>query len=256
MTALLAVKTPTSLTITTPVGDSPIEPATKTCDNAGMTNYEFKQLPAGTPLPQAYSDEHLLVIDKPCDFSTVPGRGEDKQDSLINRLVVDYPNARIVHRLDYATSGLVIIPLSYESQRGLSQQFEQRQTEKLYIAVVDGLIEQDSGEINLPLICDWPNRPLQMVDHEHGKTATTQYTVIERDEARNRTRVLLKPITGRSHQLRVHMLAIGHPILGDRFYAKGQALEASERLLLHAQEIKFSHPINAEPLTIEVQPPF
>lgn len=203
-----------------------------------------------------YTDSELLVIDKPYDLLTVPGRGIENQDCLINRVISEQPNARIVHRLDYATSGLVIIPLSYEAQKSISRQFELRSTDKQYVAVVHGIIKDDSGIIDLPLICDWPNRPKQMVDHENGKPAQTKFRVLARNTSQNSTRVELKPITGRSHQLRVHMLALGHPILGDRFYATGDALDASKRLLLHAQSISFDHPESAERLHIEASLPF
>ncbi len=209
------------------------------------------------PIPQGdigivYQDEDLLVADKPAGLLTVPGRGIDKQDCLINRLLVKFPNARIVHRLDQATSGLVIIPLSYESQRHIAKQFEQRSTDKEYIAVVDGLVEDDEGEITLPLICDWPNRPKQMVDHENGKQAHTCYRVLARDPDKQCSRLLLKPITGRSHQLRVHTLALGHPILGDSLYAHPRALASSPRLLLHAQSIGFDHPRSNERLQLQL----
>ena len=203
-----------------------------------------------------YSDNHLLVVNKPCDLLTVPGRGPHNQDCLISRLLQKHPNARIVHRLDYATSGLVIIPLSYEAQKSLSKQFQQRSTAKQYNAVVDGIIDKDSGRIDLPLICDWPNRPMQMVDFELGKPAQTDFTVLNRDSNLNTTRVELKPITGRSHQLRVHMQALGHPILGDRFYAKGNALSASPRLLLHAEVISFDHPSSGNRITVTTAPSF
>lgn len=225
-----------------------------------MNEYQKTPISAAPANPDAYSivytDSELLVIDKPYDLLTVPGRGIENQDCLINRVIGEQPNARIVHRLDYATSGLVIIPLSYEAQKSISRQFELRSTDKQYVAVVHGIIKDDSGIIDLPLICDWPNRPKQMVDHENGKPAQTKFRVLARNTSQNSTRVELKPITGRSHQLRVHMLALGHPILGDRFYATGDALNASKRLLLHAQSISFDHPESAERLHIEASPPF
>lgn len=225
-----------------------------------MNEHQKTPISAAPANPDAYklvyTDSELLVIDKPYDLLTVPGRGIENQDCLINRVISEQPNARIVHRLDYATSGLVIIPLSYEAQKSISRQFELRSTDKQYVAVVHGIIKDDSGIIDLPLICDWPNRPKQMVDHENGKPAQTKFRVLARNTSQNSTRVELKPITGRSHQLRVHMLALGHPILGDRFYATGDALDASKRLLLHAQSISFDHPESAERLHIEASPPF
>ena len=228
-----------------------------------ITNLTRPTANTSTPAPASkeafsieYSDDDLLVVNKPHDLLTVPGRGPLNQDCLISRLLQTHPNARIVHRLDYATSGLVIIPLSYEAQKSLSKQFQQRSTAKQYSAVVQGVIHEDSGHIDLPLICDWPNRPMQMVDFEHGKTAQTDFTVLSRDTNRNCTRVKLKPITGRSHQLRVHMLALGHPIWGDRFYATGSALVASPRLLLHAETISFDHPASGDRITIAAPPSF
>lgn len=203
-----------------------------------------------------HQDDNFLVVNKPSDLLTVPGRGPDNQECLINRLLLEFPNARIVHRLDYATSGLVIIPLNYEAQKNIGKQFELRQTQKQYIAVVDGIIKEESGQVDLPLICDWPNRPKQMVDHVNGKSAQTDFTVLGRDFDKSCTRLMLKPITGRSHQLRVHMMAINHAILGDRFYATGRALDASERLLLHAESISFIHPVSGETVQVSTPAPF
>lgn len=213
-----------------------------------------------TPTPPdlniVYADAHLLVLNKPAGLLTVPGRGADKQDCLINRALSYNANARVVHRLDQATSGLVIIPLGYPAQRHIAQQFEQRQVAKHYIAVVDGLLACDSGSVELPLICDWPNRPRQMVDHAQGKPALTHYQVLARDPERQCTRVRLEPVTGRSHQLRVHMLALGHPILGDRLYGTPAQQQASDRLLLHARHLTFTHPHSLAPLQVTVEPVF
>ncbi|WP_020210566.1 RluA family pseudouridine synthase [Gilvimarinus chinensis] len=198
-----------------------------------------------------WQDEHLLVVNKPSGLLTVPGRGPDKQDCLINRLLVSHPNSRIVHRLDQPTSGLVIVPQSYEALKHIGRQFETRQVSKQYVAVVAGLLEQDNGEIELPLICDWPNRPRQMVDHENGKHALTRYRALQRDTEQQTTRVELTPVTGRSHQLRVHMLSLGHPIVGDTLYAPDTIAAASERLLLHAQWIEFTHPTHQKPVSVE-----
>ncbi|WP_341939306.1 RluA family pseudouridine synthase [Marinimicrobium sp. C2-29] len=204
--------------------------------------------------PIVYADDDLLVVDKPAGLLTVPGKGPDKQDCLINRVVRAYPNARIVHRLDQATSGLVIIPLGYEPQKHLSRQFQQQQMSKLYTAVVGGVVAEDEGEVDLPLICDWPNRPRQKVDHTEGKWALTRYRVLARETTH--TRVALTPVTGRSHQLRVHMLSLGHPILGDDLYATPELIARSERLLLHATRLQFSHPRTEETVTCESEPPF
>ncbi len=203
-----------------------------------------------------HRDAHLIVADKPAGLLTVPGKGAEKQDCLINRLLAHYPNSRVVHRLDQPTSGLVVVPQSYEALRHLGRQFEQRQVGKRYIAVVSGLLKEDSGEVDLPLICDWPNRPRQMVDPDNGKPALTHYRVLSRDPARGHTRVALTPVTGRSHQLRVHMLALGHPILGDTLYAPTAIANASPRLLLHAEFIRFTHPVSGEEISFAEPAPF
>ncbi|WP_027331217.1 RluA family pseudouridine synthase [Marinimicrobium agarilyticum] len=204
--------------------------------------------------PVVYQDSALLVVEKPAGLLTVPGRGPDKQDCLINRILPHYPNARIVHRLDQPTSGLVIIPLGYEPQKHLARQFEQRQVHKRYIAVVAGRPDPLEGEVDLPLICDWPNRPRQKVDYTEGKPALTRYRVVSHDEAG--TRMALEPVTGRSHQLRVHMMALGHPILGDTLYGTSETISASERLLLHAASIEFTHPRTGSQVHCDSTPVF
>ena len=191
-----------------------------------------------------FSDDSFLLINKPRPLLSVPGKHPLNKDCLITRLQKDFPEARIVHRLDMNTSGIMLIALSKDSHRNLSKQFEQRNTYKEYIAVVYGLVEKESGSIEYPLICDWPNRPKQIVDYKVGKQALTHYEVLARLE--DRTRVLFKPITGRSHQLRVHAAEIGHPILGCRLYAHEKALALSERLLLHAYKLEFDHPVTGE----------
>jgi tRNA pseudouridine32 synthase/23S rRNA pseudouridine746 synthase len=160
-----------------------------------------------------------------------------------------HPEARIVHRLDMDTSGVMVLAMNAQAHRHLGLQFERRKTEKTYVAEVWGQIERDAGEIDLPLVCDWPNRPKQMVSFEHGKPALTRWQVIMRNE--RTTRVRLFPFTGRSHQLRVHMLSLGHPIVGDRFYATGDALEASPRLRLHAESLTLHHPTGGRRVTFE-----
>lgn len=212
--------------------------------------------PPTSPIQLAYQDEYFLIAKKPPGLLTVPGRGPDKQDCLINRLLSEHPNSRIVHRLDMATSGLVIIAQSLPALQALGRLFETRQIAKEYTAVVDGLLEEDQGEINLPLICDWPNRPKQMVCHETGKSAQTHFEVIERNEEVMQSRVTLRPVTGRSHQLRVHMQALGHPIVGDEFYAPEEVRAASPRLLLHATRLKFQHPFEDREMDISLKPAF
>lgn len=197
-----------------------------------------------------YRDEHLALVAKPSGLLTVPGKGPDKADCLISRLQQQSPYARIVHRLDMATSGILVIAYTPTAHRELSRQFQDRETQKHYIAVVNGdLVKttgQMSGEVNLPLITDWPNRPKQKVCHETGKPSQTLWQVL--DHSSDQTRVKLTPITGRSHQLRVHMLALGHPILGDNLYACDEALAKADRLLLHAEQLTVTHPITQAPL--------
>lgn len=203
-----------------------------------------------------YHDDQVVIVSKPAGLLSVPGRGEDKQDCLWRRVQQHFPTARIVHRLDQATSGILVLALSADSHRHLSMQFQERSTDKRYSAVVEGLMEQDQGRVELPLRCDWERRPLQMVDHDKGKQATTEWVCTLRDPVLNTSRVTLYPITGRSHQLRVHMMAIGHPILGDRFYARPEQAEQYSRLHLHAEMLAFDHPITGERLELESPCPF
>ncbi len=199
-----------------------------------------------------FQDDDIIVFNKPSGLLSVPGK--EHADCLQARAQRVFPTATIVHRLDMATSGLMVMALNKSSHRHISKQFELRETTKTYQAVVFDNVQQDSGEINLPLICDWPNRPKQMVDHEQGKKALTHWRVIERNA--NTTRVELKPVTGRSHQLRVHMLSMQHPIIGDTLYAHSQALEMANRLNLHAMLLSFRHPVTEQMLYFESQVPF
>lgn len=202
--------------------------------------------PPDTPLDIVHMDEHLIVLNKPTGLLSVPGRGDDVQDSLELRVRAEYPNALLIHRLDMDTSGIMIMARNKDTQRNLGLQFEQRKTQKTYTARVWGHIQNETDRIDLPLRCDWDRRPLQMVCYEHGKPAQTDYKVIGRDIDENgakTTRVELSPITGRSHQLRVHMAQIGHPIVGDCFYAPEEAFSFAPRLLLHAQELTVHHPV-------------
>ncbi|MDF2179004.1 bifunctional tRNA pseudouridine(32) synthase/23S rRNA pseudouridine(746) synthase RluA [Aliiglaciecola sp. CAU 1673] len=187
-----------------------------------------------------YQDEDLLVLDKPSGLLSVPGKATEHRDSLQWRAQLVFPTATVVHRLDMATSGIMLMALNAHSHRHLSRQFETRQTKKRYQARIWGTPEQEQGEVNLPLICDWPNRPKQMVDHERGKPALTHWRSIAQNDAESL--VELVPVTGRSHQLRVHMLSLGHPILGDRLYAHERALTMAPRLQLHACYLGITHP--------------
>ena len=197
-------------------------------------------------------DDDILVINKPSGLLSVPGK--EHTDCLQARVQRVFPTATVVHRLDMATSGLMVMALNKTAHRHISKQFELRETTKTYQAIVFDRVQQDSGEINLPLICDWPNRPKQMVDHEQGKKALTHWRVLERNT--QSTRLELKPVTGRSHQLRVHMLSMQHPILGDSLYAHDQALQMSNRLNLHAMFLSFRHPVSEQTLYFESEVPF
>lgn len=215
------------------------------------------QPPAAAPLDILYRDDHLLVINKPPGLLSVPGRGNDKQDCLITRIQQEYPDALIVHRLDMSTSGLMIIALGKDMERALSILFQQRKVNKKYIAVVDGKLKEKQGEINLPLITDWPNRPKQKIDFKDGKVSHTRYIVNEYDKTTGTSRIELIPVTGRTHQLRVHLKAINHAILGDELYASDDIVKKSERLLLHASYLSFQHPVDTKnQIKIQSQPVF
>lgn len=202
-----------------------------------------------------HEDPTFLIVSKPSLLLSVPGRAEDNKDYLITRLQENgYPEARIVHRLDWETSGLLVIARNPDSHRELSRQFHDRETEKTYIALCWGQPTADSGMIDLPLRYDPPNKPRHIVDHELGKPAQTYWRVTERYA--KHCRVELTPITGRSHQLRVHMLSLGHPLLGDQLYAQGEALKALGRLALHAAALTISHPETRERLRFESPVPF
>ena len=216
----------------------------------------------------AHLDDACLVAVKPAGLLAVPGRGAHLQDCLSVRVQALHADALVVHRLDMATSGLMLFARGADAQRRLSRAFAQREVHKRYVAVVQGHIdlahlkfsaegvEGAVGEIDLPLLADWPNRPLQKVDRVHGKPSLTRYRVLAFDAASNTTRVELEPVSGRAHQLRVHLLAIGHPILGDRLYAPPEVQAASERLLLHATRLAFAHPVSGAPVEVESIVPF
>ena len=185
-----------------------------------------------------HHDPQLLVVCKPAGLLSVPGRGPDKADCLACRVQALCADALTVHRLDMATSGLVVFGCGAAAQRRLSMAFADRSVHKGYEAVVSGLPEDDAGQIDLPLLADWPRRPLQKVDMVHGKASQTLWRVLQRDERRRTTRLALQPLTGRTHQLRLHLAAIGHPILGDTLYAPPEVAAASPRLLLHATRLE------------------
>ncbi len=187
-----------------------------------------------------HRDADLLVLDKPSGLLSVPGRHPALSDSLLKRVQTKFPQARIIHRLDKDTSGVVLMSLNRKAHAAVAAQFEARTTRKAYVAEVSGRMENEEGLIDLPLAIDPENKPRHRVDHEHGKPARTRWRVLGYGE--NSTRVRLLPLTGRTHQLRVHMKALGHVILGDEFYADGAALTDADRLLLHAEELGFRHP--------------
>ena len=199
-------------------------------------------------------DDALVVVDKPAGLPSVPGRPAELHDCMATRVQALVPEALVVHRLDMATSGLLVFARSKATQRTLGDAFARREVDKRYVAVVAGELAHDEGEIDLPLIADWPRRPLQKVDHAIGKPSLTRYRVIAREAGR--TRVALAPLTGRSHQLRVHLLALGHPIVGDTLYAPPEVAAQSPRLLLHAHVLAFAPPVSGTPLHFTSPLPF
>ncbi|MDV7338928.1 pseudouridine synthase [Terasakiella sp. A23] len=208
----------------------------------------FKYQPPEGPLDVLFWDANLIVLNKPSGLLSVPGRAVDHKDCLQSRVEAEFGTALVVHRLDMDTSGVIVMAFDKDTLRDLSKQFENKTTAKTYVCLVAGIVAEDSGIVDLPLRCDWPNRPLQMVDHKQGKKAETHWRVLERHK--DQTRLELTPITGRSHQLRVHCLSMGHPIIGDRFYAPADIVSQSERLCLHAQSLSFTHSVSGERMTI------
>lgn len=208
-------------------------------------------------LQVVHEDPHLLVLDKPAGLLCVPGRGEDKQDCLSARAQRRWPDALVVHRLDMATSGLVLMARSPEVQRALGDAFANRRVNKRYEAIVDGLlpVRDEWSLIDAPLMADWPRRPLQKIDAA-GKPSQTRWRVKRLLPERNATHVWLEPLTGRSHQLRVHLLSIGHPILGDALYGGEEIRQRAPRLLLHATMLEFEHPADGRMCRFASAPPF
>ncbi|MDJ0638587.1 MAG: RluA family pseudouridine synthase [Paracoccaceae bacterium] len=209
--------------------------------------------PPDCPLQIVHEDHEVLVVDKPHGLLSVPGKGEHLADCLLSRVQAAFPHALLVHRLDRDTSGVMVFALTPHAQRHLGLQFEKRQVRKTYVARVHGKVTEKSGTIDLPLIVDWPNRPRQKVDFQNGKAAVTEWRLLRANEQESRLR--LYPKTGRSHQLRVHCLAIGHPILGDPFYSVGPARD-HPRLMLHAESLRFRHPDGGRSMTFSVKTPF
>ena len=203
-----------------------------------------------------YQDEDIIVLNKPSGLLSVPGRLPEHNDSIASRVCQQYPDACIVHRLDMSTSGVILMALNKAAQRAISKQFQLRSTNKHYYARLEGIPNADNGSIDLPLRCDWPNRPRQMIDFAEGKPALTHWQLLASNSQANTATVLLKPVTGRSHQLRVHMLALGTPILGDEIYASSVGIAAAENLQLHAAMLQITHPCSAVSMTFEAAPPF
>lgn len=201
---------------------------------------------AALPLDVVHADDAIVVLNKPSGLLTVPGRGPEKQDCLSKRVQARYPDVLIVHRLDRDTSGLVVFARGLPAQRVLNLAFEQRRVDKRYCAVVTGLLDMDDRwhEINLPMLVDWPNRPKRTINHTEGQSALTRWRCTAVNAVENTSRVELEPVTGRTHQLRVHMLAIGHPMLGDTLYAPPEVQAQSNRLLLHSGLLSFPHPVS------------
>ncbi|MFW2543057.1 RluA family pseudouridine synthase [Primorskyibacter sp. 2E107] len=204
-------------------------------------------------IPVLHEDSDLLIVHKPAGLLSVPGKGEGLEDCLLSRLEAAFPTVRLVHRLDRDTSGVMVFALTAHAQKHLGQQFEARKVKKTYVARLAGELEPKDGEVDLPLIVDWPNRPRQMVCHDTGKPSLTGWKVVKSGDGE--TRVRLFPHTGRSHQLRVHMLALGHPILGDELYAPETAA-SYPRMMLHAEELRVNHPENGRGMKFRAKPDF
>lgn len=211
-------------------------------------------VPPPIPPPILYHDERIIVLDKPTGLLSVPGIGPGKADCLAARVAAAHPGARIVHRLDRDTSGVIIMAFDAEAHRALSIQFQDRLVDKAYVAVVAGAVADDEGEIDLPIRKDLEDTPRQIVDHVHGRPSVTRWRVLARQG--DRTRLDLRPLTGRSHQLRLHLKEIGHPILGDDLYAPPDVRALTERLMLHALRLSVVHPETASPMTFEAPCPF
>jgi tRNA pseudouridine32 synthase/23S rRNA pseudouridine746 synthase len=210
-------------------------------------------LPPDTPLAVLHADHEVLLVDKPAGLLSVPGKTPDLADCLIARVQAAFPTALLVHRLDRDTSGVMIFALTPHAQRHLGLQFENRQTKKTYVARVWGRVTDRAGTIDLPLNVDWPNRPLQMVDPVNGRPAVTDWRLLRANGTESRMRLM--PRTGRSHQLRVHMLSMGHPILGDPFYATGPARDFP-RMMLHSETLQFRHPDGGKGMRVTSPCPF
>ncbi len=204
-----------------------------------------------------YKDAYLIAVNKPFNMLSVPGRGADKQDCVVSRLGRDYPEIRVVHRLDCHTSGIMLLARGPDMQRHLSRLFHDREVEKGYIAIVEGTVPETDGRIDIPLRGDPDNRPAQVIDYDKGKPAQTHWRLLRKVEdvaGLPATRLELRPVTGRTHQLRLHCMAMGHPIVGDRLY--NPASRGVARMMLHAEKLAFVHPVTREPLCLVAEAEF
>ena len=218
-----------------------------------MPPFQSEYNPPNDPIEVVYEDAHVVAVNKPTGLLSVPGKGDHLSDCMLSRVMLAFPDALLVHRLDRDTSGVMVFALTPYAQRSMSMQFEARSTKKTYVACVAGAVDESEGEIDLPLIVDWPNRPKQMVCHETGKPAVTEFKRMSVTEGQSRLRLF--PKTGRSHQLRVHCLAIGHPILGDPLYSP-ETVADFPRLLLHSEELRINHPESGKGLRFRAKCPF
>lgn len=206
-----------------------------------------------------FQDEYLLAVNKPHGLLSVPGRGPDKQDCVASRILTQFPDARVVHRLDCYTSGVMLMALGVDMQRALNRLFHDREIEKEYVALVSGEITKQSGLIDVPLRGDPDNRPVQIVDYEHGKAALTHWQLLGYESlvcGRRGSRLRLRPVTGRTHQLRLHCKMLGHPIMGDRLYNPGFDRVVDSRMMLHATVLRFMHPVSTQVISLACMPDF
>jgi tRNA pseudouridine32 synthase/23S rRNA pseudouridine746 synthase len=218
-----------------------------------MPPFQSEYTPPNDPIEVVYEDAHIVAVNKPTGLLSVPGKGEHLSDCMLSRVMVAFPGALLVHRLDRDTSGVMVFALTPHAQRSMSMQFEARRAKKTYVACVAGEVQESEGEIDLPLIVDWPNRPKQMVCHHTGKPAVTKFKRMSVTDEQSRLRLF--PKTGRSHQLRIHCLAIGHPILGDPLYSP-ETVTDFPRLLLHSEELRINHPESGKGLRFRAKCPF
>lgn len=222
---------------------------------SNQTSDTFVYNPPMDPfLEVLYEDTDIIVVNKPSGLLSVPGKAAEHNDSILSRVRRDTPEAAAVHRLDMSTSGILVVAKNKMATGRLGKQFQERKTHKIYFAWVGGIVEQDHGVVNKPLCVDWFNRPLQRVDYVNGREAITNFKCLKREN--DRTLVKLQPITGRSHQLRVHMMVLGHPILGDHLYAPPELRDIVPHLQLHAGYLSFYHPVTNELMEFKHLPPF